>query len=216
MSYFHNTGRIRFFKQVRLHKDAIFGRVLDIGAGNFSRYKELFNFDEYVRMDIEPRKDIDIVGRIEEIPLPDNAFDSVVCTQVLGDVYELHKAFEEMHRVLRPNGIALITESLLTPLHDEPHDYWRFTEHSLRRLAEDAGFEILVLERCGGYRSVMAQMRARYLIERLSAHGKWFSRLLGFYLKMRGRVAEFLDRRDATAANKLFTHGYVLIAKKNA
>jgi len=216
MSYFYNTGRIQFYDRIKQHKDVIRGKVLDVGAGSFSRYKELFKFDEYIRMDIEPRKGVDIVGRVENIPLPDNSFDSIVCTQVLGDVYEPRKAFEEMYRVLRHDGIALITESLLTPLHDEPYDFWRFTEYSLRRLAEDAGFEVLVLERCGGYRSVMAQMKARYLIERLSAHGKWFSRLLSFYLKIFGTLAEFRDRRDASHANTLFTHGYVLIAKKHA
>jgi len=216
MSYIYKTGRIELHEQIKRHANFIRGRILDVGAGNFSRYKELFNFNEYVKMDIRPEKDIDVVGKIEKIPFPDCAFDSVVCTQVLGDVYDLRKAFSELHRVLRPEGVTLVTENLFDSLHDEPNDYWRFTKHSLRRLAEDAGFKIEVLEHRGGYRSVMAQMRARYWIERLNANGKWFARLFSFVLKIFGTWARFLDRKDQSRAGKLFTHGYLLIARKNA
>ena len=90
-------------------------------------------------MDVEKKKGVDVVGKIENLPFPDNSFDSIVCTQVLGDVFELKKAFMEMKRVLKPNGVALITESLFDPLHDEPNDFWRFTEHSLNRLAKGSG-----------------------------------------------------------------------------
>ncbi|MDP3763170.1 MAG: class I SAM-dependent methyltransferase [bacterium] len=217
MSYIYKTGRVELYEQIKRHAELIKGRVLDVGAGSFSRYKNLFNFDEYIKMDAEPKEGVDTVGKIEEIPFPDNTFDSIVCTQVLGDVYDLHKAFEEMYRVLKPNGVALITESLFDPLHDEPKDFWRFTEHSMGRLATDAGFEIVVLERRGGYRSVMAQLRARYWIERLGANKRWFSRIFSFVLKILGTWARWLDRKDVGGgASKLFTHGYILIAKKHA
>ena len=216
MSYIYKTGRIELREQIKQHARFIGGRVLDVGAGSLSRYKDLFNFDEYVKMDIEPGEGINIVGRAEDIPTPDNSFDSIVCTQVLGDVYKIHKAFREFYRVLRPEGTLLITESLFDPLHDEPNDFWRFTEHSMRRLAIEAGFKVKVLERRGGYRSVMAQLKARYWIERLHANGKWFSRPLSFVLKIFGEWARFLDRKDKSPANKLFTHGYILIAQKYA
>lgn len=216
MSYIYKTGRIELYEQIKRHTKFIRGQVLDIGAGNFHRYKDLFNFDKYVGMDIQAGKGIDVVGRIEKIPLLDNTFDSIVCTQVLGDVYDLHKAFGEIYRVLKPNGVVLITESLFDPLHDEPEDYWRFTKYSLRRLAEDAGFKIEVLEHRGGYHSLMAQLKARYWIERLSANKRWFSRIFSRTMKILGTWALILDRRNKSHANKLFTHGYILIARKNA
>lgn len=216
MSYIYKTGRVELLEQIKRQAVFIQGRVLDIGAGGFSRYQELFTFTEYVRMDIEPSKNINVVGKAEEIPFPSESFDSIVCTQVLGDIYELPKAFKEMNRVLKPGGIALITENLFDSLHDEPYDFWRFTEHSLRRLALDAGFEIKVLESRGGYWSVMAQLKARYWIERLEANNKWFSRILSLGFKVLGTWARFLDRIDKSRANKLFTHGYILIAQKHA
>jgi len=216
MSYIYNTGRIELYERIERHAKFIKGRVLDVGAGSFSRYKYLFNFTEYIKMDLEPRKGIDVVGRVENIPFPDNSFDGVVCTQVLGDVFELHKAFAEIYRVLKPKGTALITENLFGHIHNEPNDFWRFTKHSLHRLATDAGFRVKVLEHYGGYRSVMVQMRARYWIERLNIHKKWFSRIFSFVLKGFGTWARFLDSKDHSQAGKLFTHGYVLIAQKRA
>lgn len=216
MSYIYKTGRIELQEQIKRHANYIKGDVLDIGAGSYPRYKNLFKYKTYIGMDIAPGKDIDVVGKIEAIPLPESSFDSIVCTQVLGDVYEPSKAFKEIHRVLRPEGVVLITESLFDPLHDEPYDFWRFTEHSMRKLAEDSGFKIEILERRGGYHSVMAQLKARYWIERLHAHKKWFSRIVSFIFKILGKWALMRDRKDTSRAKSIFTHGYILIARKHA
>ncbi|MBI5138681.1 MAG: methyltransferase domain-containing protein [Candidatus Vogelbacteria bacterium] len=216
MTYIYKTGRIELYQQIKKYSSLINGRVLDIGSGSFSRYQNLFQFDEYVKMDIEPGKNVDVVGRIEMIPFKDQAFNSIVCTQVLGDVYELSKAFNELYRVLRPGDVVLITENLFDPLHDEPFDFWRFTIHGLRRLAEDVGFEIKVLERRGGYWSIMAQLKARYWIERIRPNNKWFAKIFSLRLKILGTWAIFLDSRDDSRANKLFTHGYILIAQKSS
>lgn len=216
VTYIYKTGRAELQDQVKKHAGYISGRVLDVGAGNYPRYKHLFTFDEYVRMDTTPGEGIDIVGKAEEIPAPQNSFDSIVCTQVLGDIYEPRKAVDEMYRILRTGGTILLTESLFDPLHDEPHDFWRYTEHSLRRLVEGAGFTTEVLERRGGYQSVMAQLQARYWIERLNAGKKWYARPLSLFFKVLGKWARFLDKKDTSRAGKLFTQGYILIARKHA
>src|SRR3989344_2048248 len=208
MSYIYKTGRIELQEQFKRYAKYIRGRVLDVGVGELARYKHLCNFDEYVGMDIEARKGV-VSGQIEKIPFPDSSFDSIVCTQVLGDVYDLHTAFRELYRVLRPGGVVLITESLFDPLHDEPNDYWRFTKHSLGRLALDSNFKIEALEPRGGYWSVMAQLKARYWIERLKANDKWFSRPLSIVFKIFGTWARLLDRLDKSRSNRLFTHGYI-------
>ena len=167
-------------------------------------------------MDIQEGKGVNVVGRIESIPFPDDSFDSIICTQVLGDVFELEIAFKELYRVLKPGGTALITENLFDALHSEPRDFWRLTEHSFRRLSENAGFTVEVLEKRGGYHSVLAQLKARYWIERLDANNKWFARPLSFVLKICGTWSRWLDRHDHSRANKIFTHGYLLIVRKSA
>ncbi len=52
----------------------------------------------------------------------------------------------------------LITVPQTAMLHDEPHDYFRYTPYSLRYILEDVGFTILSLKPRGGYFWVLANM----------------------------------------------------------
>ena len=45
---------------------------------------------------------------ITNIPYEDDYFDLILCSHVLGHVYEEAKALEELYRVLKKGGIALI------------------------------------------------------------------------------------------------------------
>lgn len=51
---------------------------------------------------------------ITNIPYPDNFFDLIICSHVLGHVADEKKAIGEMHRVLKEDGFALIM-TLLNP-----------------------------------------------------------------------------------------------------
>lgn len=50
-----------------------------------------------------------VVGSILEMPFADNSFDIVVSTEVIEHVTEPLKAIQEMHRVLKPGGVVVIT-----------------------------------------------------------------------------------------------------------
>ena len=172
--YIYQPSRILLKQQIKKQSHYIKGRVLDVGAGDFSRYESLFDCKEYIKMDIKKNNNIDVVGRAERIPFEDSRFNSIVCTQVLGDVKNIHKAVEEFYRVLKTDGIVLLTESLIDEMHDEPKDYWRFTKFGLRHLFKNAGFKIIVINQRGGFFSVKAQNNIRYLIERLNLYShKW-------------------------------------------
>lgn len=77
-------------------------------APEISLFKELSKLNiEYIDGDINPnnaRTVIDITG----IQFPDNYFDLIICSHVLGHVYDEPKAISEMRRVLKPGGVALV------------------------------------------------------------------------------------------------------------
>ena len=52
------------------------------------------------------------------IPFPADAFDALVCLSVLEHVTELDEAFDELGRVLRPGGVAVIGFPVRNPLTD--------------------------------------------------------------------------------------------------
>ncbi len=75
--------------------------------------------------------------------IPDGSFDGVICLEVLEHVQHPVKAVAEIHRVLRPGGMALVSSPFLAQYHgkgsgSQSHesypDYWRFTHEGLAAL----------------------------------------------------------------------------------
>ncbi|MBD3425624.1 MAG: methyltransferase domain-containing protein [Candidatus Omnitrophica bacterium] len=70
-----------------------------------------------------------------DLDFPGESFEYVVCDQVLEHVEgNPQKAVNEVHRVLKPGGIAVLTSCLINPVHKEPSDLWRFTPDGLKFL----------------------------------------------------------------------------------
>jgi SAM-dependent methyltransferase len=120
-------------------------RVLDVGAGD-APYRELFEHVEYVTTDWEqsPHEDAqaaDVIAPGDDLPLDDESFDAVLCTQVLEHVPRPAAMLAELHRVLRPGGRLFLSAPLVWELHELPHDYFRYTAPGLESLASGAGFE---------------------------------------------------------------------------
>jgi SAM-dependent methyltransferase len=50
-----------------------------------------------------------------------------------------HKAVEEIHRLLKPGGILVMSSVMDFPIHNYPHDYWRFTPEGFKSLLKPFG-----------------------------------------------------------------------------
>jgi SAM-dependent methyltransferase len=117
-------------------------KVLEIGSGRqdlgTNAYSLLPAFPpeaEFVQSDVNPEfghRVIDVTDMAIEAE-----FDLILCMYVLEHVYDVRAAVANMHRALRPGGTMVIAVPHLYPYHDEPIDFWRFTEHSLRLLCAD-------------------------------------------------------------------------------
>ena len=136
--------------------------VLDAGAGD-APYRELFNHCRYVTVDFSSTKyhdfskgHIDIISDLKSIPLDTCSVDAILCTEVLEHVPDPQDVIEEFHRILKIDGELYLTVPFIWPLHEEPFDYYRYTSHSLRRMLENAGFTIQLLEPRGGALMVYA------------------------------------------------------------
>jgi hypothetical protein len=64
----------------------------------------------------------------------------------------------EIFRVLSPGGFVFFTVPFVWPLHDAPHDEYRYTPYALRRHLEAAGFRVARLEALGGWNASLAQL----------------------------------------------------------
>lgn len=102
------------------------GRVLEIGMGSGrnlpfyerSRLTQLVGVDPALQMHRLARRrsaragiEVELVGlSAERLPLPDDSFDTVVCTYTLCSIPDPAAALHEVRRVLKPGGRFLFCE----------------------------------------------------------------------------------------------------------
>ena len=65
--------------------------------------------------------------------------DTVLGLPMLTYLEEPLLMLSEAHRVLRPGGVLLLEFTQMAQLHDEPHDYFRFTRFGAESLAQARG-----------------------------------------------------------------------------
>lgn len=210
--YIYQIERTLISKQLARYAKYIIGNVLDIGGGEQSRYKQLFQYQTFTSLDIHQGPDVDIVASADHIPLPDDSKDSLLSTQMLEHVKYPEKCVQEMYRVLKPGGYAIITAPQWNELHAEPNDYWRYTKYGLIELFERNGFKVVEYDQRGGFFSTLTQMGIRYCIDRFNLHqhsiaGRVFSKLF----QAKGAVALFLDRHDRSRANRRHAIGWCFV-----
>lgn len=191
------------------------GRLLDAGAGHLPlRHIARPYGTEYRSLDLrKTHRELDYVGDVQEMPLPGAQFDTVVSLQVLEHVPDPLAALREMHRVLVLGGKLIIAVPHLEYLHNEPLDFFRYTNYGLATLLARAGFHILDLQPVGGFfcflQRVIATVGVGYL------YGIPVVWPIFFWIN-RGwaRFAVWLDRH--LDKRKLFALYFVAVAEKRA
>jgi hypothetical protein len=125
------------------------GQMLEIGArarsGNVRR-DWLPAAWTYSGFDITPGPNVDVVGDAHALSrhYPADSFDAVMAFSVLEHLLMPWKFILELNRVLKPGAIGLFTTHQTWPLHDQPWDFWRFSDAAWTALLNPAtGFEIL-------------------------------------------------------------------------
>ena len=173
------AGLVAHWYRQRLQRYAR-GRLLELGAGKLPLYG-LYrpHVDEVLYSDwqnsLHGQDFIDFTCNLEErVPMPDASVDTVVMSDVLEHLFLPKLALAEVHRVLRPGGHALINVPFMYWIHEEPNDYHRYTQYALKRMAEEAGFGIEVLDPIGGEFYVIADALGK-LLQRFGAPGQGFA-----------------------------------------
>jgi SAM-dependent methyltransferase len=115
------------------------GNVLEIGE---ARYSQQFGGAQVTRQDIlhvhAGNPIATIIGDLSDPKvLPSKRFDCIILTQTLHLIFDMPRAVEQIHRSLRPGGVALITVPGITPI--DRHEwrdswYWSLTGRALERL----------------------------------------------------------------------------------
>jgi len=200
----------------RVEKHASKDRTLDVGGGGggYAKY-----FPNRVSVDIVQNENVDVVADVHELSkhFTKEEFSVVLCTEALEHFYHPHKAIEEMAYVLKGGGILILSTRFIFPLHETPHDYFRFTEYGLRHLLRD--FEILEFKQDGNTMEALAVLYQRIGHQ---CDTLWFKPFKLFWL-LAARVMgvftwvltkEYGDVNHKNTVASIMTSGYFVVAKK--
>ncbi|HEC35045.1 MAG TPA: SAM-dependent methyltransferase [Anaerolineae bacterium] len=163
-----HISRAGFDRFLAKEAEEVQGKMLSLGCGP-KTYQAMTPARE-VRMDITWRPSLHVNGDAHDLPFPDNLFDAVLVEEMLEHCRSPHQVANEIWRVLKPGGKLILTAPFLFPMHDRPHDYFRFTEFGLRHLFRN--FEhVSIRPHHSGYgtfvtlfeRLIMEPGRVRYL-----------------------------------------------------
>jgi SAM-dependent methyltransferase len=124
--------------------------ILEIGSGDTSinqSAEHIFpNAKLFVQTDVNNsygHKYLDITSSV----LIEEKFDLVLCNNVLEHIFDIKSAIKNLNYLLKEKGHLVVSVPFIYPLHDEPKDFWRFTEHGLKKLFSD--FKFLKIKRTG-------------------------------------------------------------------
>lgn len=187
------------------------GLLLDLGCGKcplYEMYKDFIADSVCVDWTNSPHGStfLDVVADLNQpLPFRDATFDTVVMTDVLEHLYQPFQSWAEISRILKSGGKVLIGVPFLYWIHEAPHDYFRYTEFALRRMATESGLQLVALNPVGGVFAVMLDLSLKSLAH-FSPRLAW----AGSY------VARPLARRRAisTIGAGRFPLGYTLVAQK--
>lgn len=118
------------------------GKVLEVGDSTYSRKYASGDVESFEVLHAVPgNKAATIIGDLTDpMSLPENQIDCFVCTQTFNFIFEVQKAVEGAHRILKPGGTLLATVSGISQISrfdmDRWGDYWRFTTASIKKLFE--------------------------------------------------------------------------------
>lgn len=112
--------------------------ILDVGAGEQQYRKYCAHLDyksqdfcQYsgsgdgsgLQMGQWDTSKIDIVSDITDIPVEQESFDAVLCTEVFEHVPEPEKALAEIYRILKKGGVLILTAPFMSETHFAPYHF---------------------------------------------------------------------------------------------
>lgn len=195
------------------------GRLLDLGCGKvplYTVYKDKASeitcvdwpnsmHDSNNHLDLE--HDLNL-----PIPLPDNNYDTIIFSDVLEHIKNPKDLMSEIARLLDKDGMLLMNVPYYYWLHEEPFDYYRYTEFALRSFLEENDLEEIEIRPIGGAFEVITDIHSK-LLTGIPLVGKPFVKFiqscaLGFHSS---GIGQKVYRKTA----RKFPLGYFVIAKRS-
>jgi len=111
-----------------------FGSLQVPGQEGFADLRPFFPGKKYIGADMRKGPGVDVILNLHNINLPSETVGTIFILDTLEHVEFVRKAIEESYRILKPNGLLVISSVMNFPIHNHPYDYWRFTPEAFKSL----------------------------------------------------------------------------------
>ena len=214
--YFSRKG---LYKHVSELISNLNGRILDLGCGS-KPYKQLCNYDEYIGVELDTpenreTRDPDCFYDGENVPYNDKYFDSVLFNQVLEHVPDQDLMLSEINRLLKIDGLLLLTVPFVWDEHEQPNDYVRFSSFGLKRIMNKNGFEVLELRKTVNNFGIVVQLFVAYIFKVLKTKSTAFNILINILVVSPIMIIGLLLSLILPKNNDLYLDNVVLCKKVN-
>jgi len=116
--------------------------ILEIGSYQVAGQEHLANLrpffpgKRYIGLDARMGPGVDQIADVEALPQADASVGTVLAMNTFEHVPRFWRGFDEIYRVLRPDGALVVSCPFAFHIHGHPEDYWRFTPRALELLLE--------------------------------------------------------------------------------
>jgi len=193
------------------------GRLLDLGCGKVPLFDAYRNYvTDNICIDWEntlhKNDHLDFEADLtKELPFSDGEFDTIILSDVLEHIPEPERLCREMARMLSPKGKLLMSVPFYYWLHEQPHDYYRYTEFALRRFMDRSGMQTLQLQAIGGAPEIVIDIFAKNVM-RVPVAGAPVAMLSQWVIS--AFIHTSVGRRISEATAHDFPFEYFLVAVK--
>jgi hypothetical protein len=142
------------------NKRFIKGNVMEIGENTYTKKFGSLDCNSLVFHFDKTNKEADIIGDLTNYKdLPKNKVDCFIITQTLNFIYDYKSAIIGINRMLKKNGVALITVAGLVNIskydYERWGDFYRFTDLTIKKsLGDMFGEENIEVETYGNLLTV--------------------------------------------------------------
>ena len=202
--------------EINLRKHAT-GQLLDLGCGKVPLYRM---YRDYVTDNIcvdwgnslHKNEHLDYeLDLAKKLPFVDSEFDTIILSDVLEHIPVPENLWKEIARILTPDGKIMMNVPFYYWLHEQPYDYYRYTEFALRRFVETSGLRLVQLDPVGGAPEVMADIFAKNIV-RLPKLGRPLALLAQWFTL--GLIRTQFGKKLSETTSRSFPLGYFMIAEK--
>ena len=123
--------------------------ILEVGSYQVAGQERIANLrghfprKHYVGIDMRGGPGVDSVENVEQLPRGDRSIGSVLALNLFEHVERFWRGFDEVQRVLRRDGVLLVSCPFHLHIHAYPNDYWRFTPEAFQLLLDKLPTKII-------------------------------------------------------------------------